>query len=87
MLYGLLKGWEPEKCLQFGWATGAIATTFLTDYGAPADEDQIWSDLEGQRAHQALSLLAIRAPVRASGRGSVFQYAYRSPHRGRVPGR
>ena len=43
LLYGILKGWEPEKWLQFGWATGALATTFLTDYGQPADEDQVWS--------------------------------------------
>ncbi|MDR2041654.1 MAG: PfkB family carbohydrate kinase [Tannerella sp.] len=43
LLYGILKGWEPEKWVQFGWATGALATTFLTDYGQPADEDQLWS--------------------------------------------
>ncbi|MDR1676021.1 MAG: PfkB family carbohydrate kinase [Tannerella sp.] len=43
LLYGILKGWEPEKWIQFGWATGALATTFLTDYGQPADEDQVWS--------------------------------------------
>ena len=43
LLYGLLKGWDPEKCLQFGWATGAMATTFLTDYAQPSDEDQIFS--------------------------------------------
>ena len=43
MLYGILRGWDPEKCLQFGWASGALATTFLTDYAVPADEDQVWS--------------------------------------------
>lgn len=43
LLYGILKGWEPEKWPQFGWATGALATTFLTDYGQPADEAQVWS--------------------------------------------
>ncbi|MDR3261911.1 MAG: PfkB family carbohydrate kinase [Tannerella sp.] len=43
LLYGILKGWEPVKWAQFGWATGALATTFLTDYGQPADEDQVWS--------------------------------------------
>ncbi|HQY33219.1 MAG TPA: sugar kinase [Actinotalea sp.] len=43
MLYGILRGWEPEKCLQFGWASGALAATFLTDYAVPADEDQVWS--------------------------------------------
>lgn len=43
LLYAMLKGWEYEKCVQFGWAAGAIATTFLTDYAQPADEEQIWS--------------------------------------------
>ncbi|MDR2811341.1 MAG: PfkB family carbohydrate kinase [Tannerellaceae bacterium] len=47
LLYGILKGWEPEKWAQFGWATGALATTFLTDYGQPADEDQVWSIWKG----------------------------------------
>ena len=42
-LYAILKGWEPEKWIQFGWATGALATTHLTDYAQPADEDQVWS--------------------------------------------
>ena len=43
MLYAILKGWEPEKWIQFGWASGALATTFLTDYAQPADEEQVWS--------------------------------------------
>lgn len=43
VLYGILQGWEAEKCLQFGWATGALAATSLTDYAAPADEDQVWA--------------------------------------------
>jgi 2-dehydro-3-deoxygluconokinase len=47
LLYGLLRGWEPEEWLQFGWASGALATTFLTDYGQPADEEQIWSIWRG----------------------------------------
>ena len=47
LLYGILKGWEPEKWMQFGWATGALATTMLTDYGQPADEDQVWSIWKG----------------------------------------
>jgi 2-dehydro-3-deoxygluconokinase len=47
MLYAILKGWEPEKWAQFGWASGALATTLLTDYGQPADEDQIWSIWKG----------------------------------------
>ncbi|MFZ4707256.1 MAG: sugar kinase [Bacteroidales bacterium] len=47
LLYGILKGWEPEKCMQFGWASGALATTFLTDYAQPADEEMIWSIWQG----------------------------------------
>lgn len=47
LLYGILKGWEPEKWVQFGWASGALATTFLTDYAQPADEEQIWSIWQG----------------------------------------
>jgi 2-dehydro-3-deoxygluconokinase len=47
LLYGILKGWEPEKWIQFGWATGALATTLLTDYAQPADEDQVWSIWQG----------------------------------------
>ncbi len=47
MLYAILKGWEPEKWPQFGWATGALATTFLTDYAQPADEDMVWSVWKG----------------------------------------
>lgn len=43
LLYGILKGWEPAKWPQFGWATGALATTFLTDYAQPADEEMVWS--------------------------------------------
>ncbi|MHC4637359.1 MAG: sugar kinase [Planctomycetota bacterium] len=47
MLYAILKGWEPAKWIQFGWATGALATTMMTDYGQPADEEQVWSIWEG----------------------------------------
>ena len=43
LLYAVLKGWEPEKWIQFAWASGAMAVTFLTDYAQPADEEQIWS--------------------------------------------
>ncbi len=46
-LYSILRGWEPEKWIQFGWATGALATTHLTDYAQPADEDQVWSIWSG----------------------------------------
>jgi 2-dehydro-3-deoxygluconokinase len=47
MLYAILKGWEPEQWVQFGWASGALATTFLTDYAQPADEEQVWSVWQG----------------------------------------
>jgi 2-dehydro-3-deoxygluconokinase len=47
LLYAILKGWEPEKWIQFGWATGALATTLITDYGQPADEEQVWSIWKG----------------------------------------
>jgi 2-dehydro-3-deoxygluconokinase len=47
LLYGLLQGWEAGRCLRFGWASGAFATTVLTDYIQPADEQQIWSIWEG----------------------------------------
>ena len=47
MLYAILKDWSPEKWIQFGWASGALVTTLLTDYAQPADEDQIWSIWEG----------------------------------------
>ncbi len=47
MLYAILKGWEPEKWIQFGWASGALVTTLMTDYAQPADEEQIWSIWEG----------------------------------------
>lgn len=47
LLYGIIKGWEAEKWPQFGWATGALATTFLTDYAQPADEEMVWSIWQG----------------------------------------
>ncbi|HHV60854.1 MAG TPA: sugar kinase [Clostridiaceae bacterium] len=47
LLYAILRGWEPEKWIQFAWATGAMATTFLTDYAQPADEEQVWSIWKG----------------------------------------
>ena len=36
-----------KKWIQFGWATGALATTVITDYGQPADEEQVWSIWKG----------------------------------------
>jgi len=47
LLYAVLKGWQPETWIQFGWASGALATTFLTDYAQPADEEQVWAIWQG----------------------------------------
>ena len=47
MLYAILKNMSPEKWIQFGWASGALATTFLTDYAQPSDEEMVWSVWEG----------------------------------------
>ncbi|QOJ28830.1 MAG: sugar kinase [Ignavibacteriales bacterium] len=47
LLYAVLRGWTPEKWIQFGWASGALATTFLTDYAQPSDEEMIWSVWSG----------------------------------------
>ena len=47
MLYAILKGWPPEKWIQFAWASGALVTTLMVDYAQPADEEQIWSIWEG----------------------------------------
>ncbi|MCH6257076.1 sugar kinase [Puniceicoccaceae bacterium K14] len=47
VLYAIIRGWETEKWPQFGWATGALAATLLTDYGQPADEEQVWSIWKG----------------------------------------
>lgn len=47
LLYGVLKDMPADKAMQFGWASGALATTFLTDYAQPADEAMVWSIWEG----------------------------------------
>ena len=47
LLYGVLKGWDIERCAQFGWAAGALAVSLETDYARPADEEQVWSIWEG----------------------------------------
>ncbi len=47
LLYGVLRKWDAEKWIHFGWATGAMATTFLTDYAHSADEDMVWIIWEG----------------------------------------
>ncbi|HBR19741.1 MAG: 2-keto-3-deoxygluconate kinase [Planctomycetes bacterium GWC2_45_44] len=47
LLYGILKGWDVKKCARFGWASGALAVTMLTDYAQPVDEQQLWSIWDG----------------------------------------
>jgi 2-dehydro-3-deoxygluconokinase len=47
LLYGILNEWNLSRCARFGWATGALAATLLTDYGQPADEEQVWSIWSG----------------------------------------
>ena len=41
LLYGILKGWEPEKWVKFAWASGALVTTLETDSCSAADEEQV----------------------------------------------
>ena len=47
LLYGVLNGWDGEKCLQFGWASGVLAASSLNDYAEPADEKQVWDIYKG----------------------------------------
>ena len=47
LLYGVLKGWESRKWLQFAWASGVLAVSSLNDYAEPADEKQIWDIYAG----------------------------------------
>ena len=47
LLYAILRGWDPEKWLQFGWACGALAVSGLNDWAEPADEKQVWDIYEG----------------------------------------
>jgi len=47
LLYGVNKGFDDKKLIDFAWASGAMATTFLTDYAQPCDEEQILSIAQG----------------------------------------
>lgn len=47
LLYAILAGKPQEDWIKMGWATGVLATTVLTDYSTPADEEQIWSVYSG----------------------------------------
>ena len=59
LLYAVLKGWSNEQCVQFGWASGALVTTVLEDYGQPLDEEQVWAIWQGNARvkRQAQSLI------------------------------
>lgn len=47
LLYAILRGFPAEEQIGFGWATGAMVTTLLTDYATPSSEDQIRNILQG----------------------------------------
>ena len=47
LLYAILKGWEPEKWIQFAWACGALAVTYLTDHIQARDEEEVWAVWHG----------------------------------------
>ena len=47
LLYAILSRKPQEDWIKMGWATGVLATTVLTDYSTPADEEQIWSVYSG----------------------------------------
>ena len=54
MLYAVLKGWDPETWAQFGWANGALTTSFLSDFSQPVDEDMILGRLAGECKGEAV---------------------------------
>lgn len=47
LLYSILSGKNEEDWIKMGWATGVLATTVLTDYSTPVDEEQIWAVYSG----------------------------------------
>ena len=47
LLYGISRGFTGDRLLSFAWASGALATTFATDYAQPCDEEQILAIAEG----------------------------------------
>ena len=47
LLYGISKGWNAQKCLEFGWSCGVLAASSLNDYAEPADEAQLFSIYAG----------------------------------------
>lgn len=47
LLYGVVRGWAPEEWVRFGWASGALVASLESDFGCPADEEQIWDIWKG----------------------------------------
>jgi 2-dehydro-3-deoxygluconokinase len=47
LLYGVLRGWQPKRAMEFGWATGALAAASATDYAVPLSEEEVWAIWEG----------------------------------------
>ena len=47
LLYGISKGWDAQKCLEFGWSCGVLAASSLNDYAEPVDEAQLFSIYAG----------------------------------------
>ncbi len=47
LLYAILKGWDCDKWMEFGWASGALATTMVGDFATPVDEEQVFSIYQG----------------------------------------
>ena len=47
MLYGLLKGYDAETCLDLGFAVSALAVSGMQDYAMPASEQQLWQICRG----------------------------------------
>ena len=47
VLYGVLNGWDVQRTLAFGWASGALAAGSMNDYAEPVDEKQVWDVYAG----------------------------------------
>lgn len=47
LLYAIASEKDPSEWIKFAWATGALATTMLTDYATPVNEAQIRAIYEG----------------------------------------
>ena len=47
MLYGVTQGWSYADCMKFGWACGALAGSYNTDFALPISEEQVWNIYKG----------------------------------------